>query len=149
MMDDDNFLDIRERMHRRRTPDVIHYRDYLMHIPQSVQVIMKDRPPEALHYFEPPDLVAEALGHSLTKSVIHPEGYRIEMFENRQLIMVVKLLTESDETLISILRYLKDPRETVVLITAKDVTSISSQIDDICAKVRENIVTQLRMRNLI
>jgi len=148
MINKDNFLDGLERIHRKRTPDVISYKDYLEHLPQEIQKIMRDRPPEASHHFEPGELISIALSHSITKSDIHPGGYRIEMFEGRCLVMSVVLLTESGETIIAIFKYLKDPRESVILITADDGTVISSQIDDICAKVRENISTQLRRRSM-
>lgn len=136
-------------MFRQRTPDIINYKDYLEFLPQKIQSLLRDRPPEARHYFEPSELIAHALSHSLSKSAMHPDGYRVEWYEDRRLVMLVMLLTESDETIITILKYLKDPKESVILITAKDVASISSQIDDICSKVRENLIAHLRRRNLI
>lgn len=147
-MNDHDCIDEKEIAHRKNTAEIINYKRYLDFLEHDIKNVIRDRPPVALHYFVPSDLVAKALLHSLTMSKMHPDGYRITHYEERMNVMTAMLLTTSDTTYIAIIKYIKDPRETVILITGRDVTTVIDVMDTICEKVKENLINHLRRERI-
>lgn len=135
-----------ERRWRSKQRDNINYKDYLKYFPSRTAKLMKTKIPAAIHSFLPPKIVAKAIETSLKKADRSEMSYSTTRHDGGNLIMTAKIHTTASLNIISVLRYEKDERETVILVLADDTAELLANIEDILDSVRDNLRNTLNGR---
>lgn len=134
-----DFLKKEEEEWTSKHSEVINYKDYLPHLPQNLFKILETKVPIAFHTFLPPNYVSKAIAVAVEKSNIVDEEYIIRWYADTPLVLSIKLFATSNSQIICVFQYLKNTKETVILISSNDVVMILSQVEDILDQLRENI----------
>lgn len=143
-MDKQDYLDGEESAWREKCDEVINYKHYIPYLPQKIAKVIEAKVPVAFHSILPPEYIAMALVNSIQKSDIQKNEYIVEWYSNSLLVMTSTLFTVGDSQIIAIFKYLKNEKETVLMVVSNDSVNLLSDIEDVLDKLMENVAKTLK-----